>query len=138
MQVEFWGIFHDGSISNIDSSVQGDLTIDISIQYIRRQFPGAGDGFKVKLHNCTRFEYQEYDSQVITDFSAIVAMDPELLSLESASDPIVINCVMGTLTTSYSSASVSLDSGEPVSYNDLTTACASYWDAWEANHKPAS
>ena len=132
MQAEFWGILHDGGINHIDGVVPGTVAIDISILYLRQQFPGEGSGFKVILENCTRFECAEYDSSPVYDFATIVALDPEILELEQAADPTVVNCTMGTLTLSYASAAVYLDSGTPVSFDELAAASTAYWNAWQA------
>lgn len=134
MQAEFWGILHDGGISHIDGTMPGTVSINISINYLRRQFPGEGTGFKVVLTDCTRFEFAEYDRELLHDFASIVERDPEILSLEHDGDPVVVNCTMGPLTLSYGAASLYLDSGVPVSFEELSSASEAYWKAWAARH----
>ncbi|TDK63724.1 hypothetical protein [Sapientia aquatica] len=135
MQAEFWGILHDGGIESISGDVPGTVSINVSIRYLRQYFPGDGIGFRIELGNCTRFEYQEYDAAPIKDFAAIVAMDPEILSLNSGHVSVVVNCVMGSLTMAYEEASVFLDSGAPVTFDELCAASKAYWDEWRARIK---
>jgi hypothetical protein len=132
MQAEFWGLLHDGGIEAISGEIPGVISIEVSIQYLRQQFPGEGVGLRIELVDCWRFEYQEYDSAPITDIAAIVASEPEIFGFGNGPHPVVVNCVMGTLTMSYGTASIYLDSGEEVSLDELAAASRAYWDAWAA------
>lgn len=132
MKAEFWGHLHDGGIEAITGAVPGVISVEISIQYLREQFPGKGVGFRIELANCCRFEYQEYDSVPITDIEAIVALEPEIFGFREGPQPVVVNCIMGTLTMSYEAASIYLDSGEEVSFDELAAASRAYWDAFAA------
>ncbi|QOY95265.1 hypothetical protein IM543_05190 [Massilia sp. UMI-21] len=134
----FWGLLHDGGLEAITGTVPGTVSVRISIQYLRQQFPTKGAGFKIDLLDCKRFVYQEYDSSPLEDFDAIVALEPEIVSAEKGTESVIVNCVMGTLTIDYGAASIYLDSGAPVSFDELTTASRTYWDDWaarSANHK---
>lgn len=130
MEVEFWGLLHDGGIEAIHGEVPGTVSVEISIGYLRQQFPGDGTGFSVELVNCREFAYREYDSMPVTDFDAIVALDPEIVSVENDANRVVVHCVMGTLTTSYECVSIYLDTGEEVSFDELSAASRTYWDSW--------
>jgi hypothetical protein len=132
MKAEFWGLLHDGGIEAISGAVPGVISVEISIRYLREQFPGEGVGFRIELIDCWRFEYQEYDSTPITDIEAIVALEPEIFGFGKGAHTVVVNCVMGTLTMSYGTASIYLDSGEEVSFDELAAASKAYWDAWAA------
>lgn len=125
---------HDGGIESITRQVPGKVSIEISIRYLRQQFPGVGTGFRIDLSDCEQFSYQEYDAPPITDFGEIVALDPEILGVEEDRRPIVVNCVMGSLTMSYGTVSIYLDTGEKVSYDELAAASKTYWDAWAASN----
>lgn len=139
MNTEFWGHFHDGGIEAIRGEIPGAVSIEISIQYLRQQFPGEGVGFNIELADCSELVYQEYDAAPIKGFEAIVALQPEIVGVESGTQRVVLNCVMGTLTLSYGAASIHLDSGEKVSCHELAAASKAYWDAWAARipqHRP--
>jgi hypothetical protein len=128
----FWGLLHDGGLDTVTGTVPGSVSVRISIQYLRQQFPGEGTGFKIDLFDCSRFVYQEYDSPTVEDFHAIVALAPEIVGVEKGTGLVVVNCVMGKLTIDYGAASIYLDSGEQVSLDELTAASKTYWDDWAA------
>jgi len=132
MEFEFWGLMHDGGIEAIRGEVPGIVSIEVSIQYLREQFPGEGTGFRIVLANCGELTYREYDSTPVTDFDAIVALEPEIVNVEKCESCVVVNCVMGTLTISYEAAAIFLDSGEEVSIAQLAAGSKAYWDAWAA------
>lgn len=130
---ELWRLLHDGGIESIAGNCPGVVSLEVSIRYLRQQFPGQGTGFKVVLSDCEQFIYQEYDSPPVEDFDEIVGLDPEIVSVEKGTCPIVVNCVMGTLKVSYGAASIYLDSGSEVSLEELAAASKAYWDAWAAD-----
>ena len=139
MEFEFWDLLHDGGIDAIHGKVPGKVSIEVSIRYLRQQFPCEGTGFRIDLANCTELTYREYDSTPVADIDAIVALGPEIVSVERSENSIVVNCVTGALTTSYGVATIFLDSGEEVSLNQLAAGSKSYWDAWtNADHPPRS
>jgi hypothetical protein len=133
---EVWKYLHDGSIESIEGSVPGDVAVHVSIRYMRQRFPGDGTGFILTLSNCTRFEFEPYDEPACDELAEIVRLDPEILSLQSA-DPVVVNCVMGTLKLAYTNATVTLDSGVPVSLEALGAASAGYWEEWSQRNRKA-
>ncbi|MGW8394774.1 hypothetical protein [Pseudoduganella sp. HUAS MS19] len=132
MEFQFWRLLHDGGIDAIRGEVPGDISVEISIQYLRQQFPGDGRGFKIELTKCSELTYCEYDSAPVAGFREIVALAPEIVSVEEYASRVVVNCVMGSLSIAYEGASVYLDTGEEVSFDDLSTASRSYWSAWLA------
>lgn len=134
----FWALLHDGGIETVTGTVPGTVSVGISIKYLRQQFPTEGAGFKIDLFDCKRFVYQEYDSTPLEDLDAIVALEPEIVGVEEGTESVIVNCVMGTLTIDYGAASIYLDSGAPVSVDELTAASKAYWNGWAAgaaNHR---
>jgi hypothetical protein len=129
-----WNLLHDGSIERIDGSVPGDVSLFVSIGYLRNRFPGDGTGFVVLLSGCTHFAFQPYDESEISDLAAISALEPEILSAEP-NDPLEICCVMGTLLVRYKSSVVSLDTGAPVALSELDAASEAYWREWSARNR---
>jgi len=134
-----WNLLHDGSIEHIEGDVPGDISLHVSIQYLRDRFPGEGEGFVVRLVECSRFAFQPYDEPEVTDLAAIVALEPEILSAEP-SDPLEICCTLGTLILRYRTFALSLESGETVTLAELDAASESYWQEWSerANNAPAA
>lgn len=130
---EFWELLHDGGIESIAGKIPGTVLLDVSIRYLRQQFPDEGTGFKVVLSDCDQLVYQKYDSPPVEDFDEIVGLEPEIVGVEKGTHPVVVICVMGSLKVSYAAASIYLDSGKPVSFDELAAASKAYWDAWASN-----
>lgn len=137
MDPESWGIFHDGHIEKIEGRIPGDVRLHVSVLYLRQMFPGNGRGFVVRLQGCTLCEYQEYDEEPIQDLQGIERKEPELLYVQSTV-PVTIDCAMGTLRLDYQAASITLDTGEPVTDGELEAACKRYWEDWESRAKERS
>jgi hypothetical protein len=129
---EFWALLHDGGIESIAGKIPGTVSLEVSIRYLRQQFPGEA-GFKVVLSDCDQLVYQEYDSSPVEDFDEVVGLEPEIVDVEKGTYPVVVNCVMGSLKVSYGAASIYLDSGDSVSLDELAAASKAYWDAWAAS-----
>ena len=123
---EVWNRLHDGVISKIDGSVPGELTLYVSIGYLRMRFPSEGTGFILRLAGCTLFEFEPYDEPVCVDLQRIVQYELDIVSLES-DEPTLVHSSKGVLRMDYTALSISLDTGEPVTLADLDAACAEYW-----------
>ena len=136
MDPSLWNLLHDGSIENIEGSVPGDVSLHVSIRYLRNRFPGEGTGFLVRLLECSRFVFQPYDKQEIADVALIAALEPEILSAE-VGDPLEICCTLGTLVLRYKNFALALDTGEPVTLAELDAAAANYWREWSERAKDA-
>jgi len=132
--VAVWLSFHDGTIERIVGEVPGDVTLDVCVDYLRNRFPGAGTGFRVTLSDCALFEYEPYDEPAIHEFAEISKRVPMVMAVECES-PIVINCVMGTLRLAYGSMSISTDSGQFISAEELNQASIDYWSEWSARQR---
>jgi hypothetical protein len=137
MRPDFWGVFHDGTITNAEGAVPGDVRLFIEIPYLRKMFPGEGEGFFVHLKGCSSIAFRPYDRPSVETLDGIVKAEPEILDVESTA-PVILGCTDGTLSMSYQSASVSLNTGEDVGYPQLLKACEDYWNAWEETHKSQS
>jgi hypothetical protein len=92
-------------------------------------FPGDGESFVLALHGCQSFSLTTDDGEEVSSIAEIERRSPEILSVISE-DPLSIYTTCGTLTTTYSSATLSLDSGEPVSPEDVDAASGRYWEQW--------
>lgn len=134
MDSSLWSLLHDGSIESIAGAVPGDVALQVSIRYLRDRFPGDGTGFVVRLLNCTHLSFEPYDGPSISDFPAIVALEPEILSAES-NDMLEVACVTGTLHLRYDAVKIFLDAGGEVALSELDSACRAYWDDWSARAK---
>lgn len=124
-----WNYLHDGSLDRVDGSVPGEVSLFVSIPYLRKAFQPAGEGFILELKECSMFQLAEDDGDILTDLAAIAERSPELLSIVGES-PLSIYTTRGTLTLAYASLELFLDSGQALSVPQLDQASAAYWQAW--------
>ncbi len=130
MNPDVWGVFHDGVITRLTGAVPGTLVLRVEIGYLRAMFDGTGTDFQVELGGCSKLRYNEYDEAPSSDLLYIEGRQPEILYV-ATTDPLVLDCVMGTLEMTYRDLSIFLDTGVPVSYDELVQACDQYWTRWQ-------
>lgn len=134
MNLELWNLLHDGRIMRIDGAIPGDLSLHVSIGYLRTCFPGQGTGFIVHLAGCSQFAFTPYDEAAITDLADIAALSPWIVSCDPEA-PLEVHCAEGMLALRYDDATLSLDSGEAITLAQLDAAATAYWDAWSARRQ---
>ncbi|HEU0153960.1 MAG TPA: hypothetical protein VFQ84_11525 [Arenimonas sp.] len=124
-----WGCLHDGSLDEAHGAVPGDVSLLVSIPYLRSAFHPDGDGFVLTLRGCTLFRLEGHDGAVLEDPREIAGRTPELLSIVSEV-PLVIYTTLGTLTLAYRALELGLDTGQTISVQALDEASCNYWQAW--------
>jgi hypothetical protein len=123
----FWQYFHDGTIARITGSISGDLEMVIEIEYLSKMFAVTGVNFIVSLQNCTRVECELYQRSVTSQISEIVTAELEILHADFTETGVKIECDKGILQIDYVGASITLDSGQPVTNEELYVASTRYW-----------
>ncbi|MES2639376.1 MAG: hypothetical protein V4850_07820 [Myxococcota bacterium] len=131
MNPEIWGVFHDGSIEAITGSVPGVVELRIDIEYLRDMFDGGGTHLRVRLGGCSRLEYRQYDAQATSDLGVIAFREPEVLSVYRL-EPLVLGWREGELERAYDTMEIFLDTGAPLTEEQLRGTCERYWDDWDA------
>jgi hypothetical protein len=133
LNADIWNVLHDGTLLEISGDVPGDLRLSIEIDYLRERFPEPGRRIVLTLLRCTAFSYQpdEIDGPLI-DFPAISGEKPQILRAEDWTDPNQVYCVSGTIRVEAAEFSIALDSGRPVSLEELCAASEAYWAEWRA------
>lgn len=130
--VDILGIFHDGSIVEILGALP-KISFRIEIEYLRNMFPSEGDSFLAHLSECESIEFYNWENETRTkDLAEIQKEEPEILSIEQQDDIAHIICSTGELDVLYKNIVFQLDTGEPVTYQELAEACNKYWDDWES------
>jgi len=130
--VDILGIFHDGSIVEI-LGAQPKISLRIEIEYLRNMFPSKGDSFLAHVSECESIEFYNWENETRTkDLAKIQKEEPEILSIEQQGDIAHIICSTGELDVLYKNIEFQLDTGEPVTYQELADACNKYWDDWES------
>jgi hypothetical protein len=133
-----WNVLHDGNITAVRGAVPGTVQLDVSIDYLRERFPDPGKTIQVILAGCTRFAYRDFDErEFTTDFSAIAAFEPEVLSAELRDGLCVLDCAGGVLELSAADGSVALDSGRAITLQELIDVADAYWTEWSERAKKA-
>lgn len=132
MKAELWEILQNGQVESITGDVPGTVSVEISLSWLRQQFPNAGSGFRVDLSHCSAFEYRENEDSPRRELYPIVAASPASVREAYAQEPVTVNFISGTLTAFYAQAHIFLDSGALISFAELTAANQAYWNEWEA------
>jgi hypothetical protein len=127
MNRDIWGVFHDGVVKLIEGTVPGTLRLEIEIGYLRGMFPEPGDRFFVNLLGCSKFIYTGFDERPTENTSYIQDKEPEILYVTSE-EPLVLDCAMGTLEIEYDEMTVTLESGQAITYEALASASHEYWN----------
>jgi hypothetical protein len=130
---DIWNILHDGEITGIDGVIPGHLAIRVEIPYLRDMLAPKGTAFVLTLCNCTRFEYEVWDDRKkYSDVARIAAMKPFVLEASETPEGIRIGCTEGYIHASYGSVAYALDTGQIITFADLSAACDRYWTEWKA------
>jgi hypothetical protein len=131
-RADIWNILHDGEIAGIKRDSHQKLQLRINIPYLRNMFPGDGEDILLNLENCTLFQMEIWDEEITTsDHKKIVATETEILSTESDDVPVKIFSTNGTLLLDFESFTISLDSGEQITFEELGDTCDLYWKNWK-------
>lgn len=131
---KIWNVLHDGALVNIQGNAPGDIIIKIKIEYIANKLIGQNDHIIVNLKNCSLFEYERQWSidevQVYKTIKELEGISPDLMALscDEENDHLIIWDICGSIKTKYDSAELSLENGEPLSFEDLDNASKEYWD----------
>jgi len=132
--VDILGVFHDGSIVEI-LGTPPRISFRIEIEYLRNMFPSKGNSFIAHLSECESIEFYNWEDETRTsELSEIQKAAPEILSIEQLGEITHIKCSTGELDVLYKSIEFQLDSGEPVTFQELADACSKYWDDRESRN----
>ncbi len=130
-----WRSLHDGELLHAEGHVPGELSLRIAAPYLRDAFQPPGEAFVLRLGDCTRLQLVRDDGEVLDDPAMICGRAPVLLSIASDS-PLAIYTTAGLLRLEYATLAMALDTGQPVSPEDLDAASGEYWTAWPARSTP--
>lgn len=132
-----WNVFHDGTIERLSGSVPGEVRIDISIEYLRERFDDQGDEFILRLHECSTFEYRNYEAKdvVVTELGEIEKPSHTILSSEMAGSTCVLFTDQGRIEMQCEGGTLTLESGRQVAFAELVAEATAYWDEWERKAK---
>ncbi len=132
-----WNTLHDGEITVIGREEPATVVMFVSIPYLRRRLAPLGDSFALRLRGVRQFAFAVFDAaEITTSVDEIAELRLEILSTDSEAMPVKITTTRGFLTLDFDSLDISLDTGQPVSHEQIDRASAEYWDEWStANEK---
>jgi hypothetical protein len=157
-----WDVLHDGTITVVAREEPDAVIMFVSIPFVRRRIPPLGDSFRLRLggFRSVSFSYGYGDSDVKDlersgFLGKLRAINPsfspeagrshseltdaegqELLEVASSSMPVNIRTALGTLLIDFDSLDIALDSGHPISYEEVRRAAQDYWDELAARTRP--
>jgi hypothetical protein len=130
-----WNALHDGEITVVAREEPDSLIIFVSIPYVRRRIAPLGDSFRLRLGG---FRSAGWSNDIGDSYSELEDIEGlEILEAKSDKMPAKIQCAQGTLTLDYDSLEVSLDSGQPISAEEVYRAYQEYWDEWSKSTQQA-
>lgn len=124
-----WNALHDGYVEAIEGSLQGDIRLDVAIEYLRERFADPGTLIHVTLHQYTRLEFLRGDEGgVMTDLRELEASSLVILSSETPGEVACFTCqgLFGTLSLSAAGYSLALDSGREIALDELIAVAEAY------------
>jgi hypothetical protein len=133
MNPAIWNILHDGSIERASGDVPGTVHLEIDIQYIRERFPDKGRLIILMLLECTKFDFFNYEDNVPQGIGALANICPEILSAREREGYTEVTCAVserygGILRVAAGDFSLALDSGRPITLNEIDSVTKAYWD----------
>jgi hypothetical protein len=124
-----WNALHDGEITIMAREQPDSLIMFVSIPYVRRRIQPLGDSFRLRLGGFRgmAFSYGSGD-ETYSDLDYVEGF--EILEAKSDTMPATIQLAEGTLMLDFDSLEISLDSGQPISAEEVYRAYEEYWDEW--------
>jgi hypothetical protein len=134
-QFDIWNLLHDGEITVIAREGPDSLIMFVDIPYLRQRIAPLGDSFRLRLGGFRGIGFSNDIGDSYSEITDIAESRLEILSTESEAMPAKIAVAQGTLTIDFDSVDISLDTGQPISYEQISHACEQYWDEWSARQQ---
>ena len=130
-RIGIWNLLHDGEITAV--SEQGsNLTMFVSIPYLRRRLSPMGDSFVLTLKGVKKLEFRNFDgkAELLADQLNIGA--PEILGTDSNSVPVTVDTTLGQLMIDFDSVALAMDTGQVIDFETIDRTAVEYWTELEA------
>ncbi|HVT83307.1 MAG TPA: hypothetical protein VHM90_21890 [Phycisphaerae bacterium] len=134
MDYAVWNTLHDGGVESVIGNVPGDVSVLIHIPYLCQKLPTDSKALEIRLRNCTRFEYEPFEGDVLTNPTELAACGIEILSADQKDGFISVVCVGGSLRLIYKDVEIRLLDGKVISQAELEDAAVRYWADWSTKH----
>jgi len=130
-----WNVLQDGEITALGREEPTTLVIFVTIPYLRERIEPLGDSLCLRLRGCRRLEFAGAGAQSSTSPREIAMQRLWILSTDSEAMPVKIVTPSGFLILDFDAVDISLDTGQPLTYDELCRVCGEYWDEWSARGK---
>ena len=128
--IQIWNVLHDGEITAFEREGE-NLTMFISIPYLRRRMKPLGDSFVLRMSGVTRVEFLNFDGSPSSLCDELDGGLPEILSTQSEGMPVLISTTAGTMILDFKKISFALDTGGSVTFEAIVKVCEEYWTEWQ-------
>jgi hypothetical protein len=125
-RLDIWNVLHDGEITVTAREAADVAIIFVSIPYVRRRIAPLGDSFRLRLGGFRGMHFENSIGDTDSELEEIEGY--EILDILSDMMPAKIQLTQGTLTLDFDSLEMSLDSGQPVAYEEVLRVAQDYWD----------
>lgn len=136
MDAAIWNLFHDGTIESCAGDVPGDLTLAVSIDYLRKMIEPGGEFFFLDVRGCTLMELQSWaDDSVASGADALNTIQPEILSGSEEGDRVIVICNGYEMRMRYDAIAVWLDTGAPLTIDEIDAVAEKYWSRFGSGNQ---
>ena len=131
---QIWNTLHDGALVEIQGDVPGDLRVKVEIEYLANKLSGQKSNIWVNLKNCSLFEYERQlskdETQTYQGPQELKDISPSLMALscDEEKDYLIIWDICGLIKTKYDAAELFLETGEPLTFEELDNVSKEYWE----------
>jgi len=123
-----WNALHDGEITIAVREAPDVMVMFVSIPYVRRRIEPLGDSFRLRLSG---FRGMVFGNDIGDTYSELKEIEGyEILEAKSETMPATIQLAEGTLMLDFDSLEISLDTGQPISAEEVYRVYEEYWDEW--------
>jgi hypothetical protein len=130
---DIWDVVHDGEITVVAREESDVIIMFVSIPYVRRRMAPLADSFRLRLGG---FRSVNFSNDIGDSYSGLEDVEGlEILETLSDTMPVRIQVTEGTLTIDFDSLDISLDSGQPISYEAVWRVAEDYWTEFAARTK---
>ena len=118
----------------LSGSVPGDIRVQVEIEYLANKLNGNLNSIFVTLKNCTLFEFEQHwskdDIRYYSSIQELEGITPGLMALscDEKNGHLEIDNISGVIRTKYDSAELTLENGDPLTFEELDAVSKEYWD----------
>lgn len=126
-RIQIWNILHDGQITAISNETGGNLTMFVTIPFLRHRIKPLGDSFVLNIQGVKQIELNDLNGISVPFQEEIEINTIEILYTASNVMPVKISTTAGELTLDFEDIYFNLDTGQEISFELIQKVCGEYW-----------